>query len=160
MTEKFEQSLKRLQVPCIVINTLKKLKTVLPPLKPPVEKFLKSKVVYKISCSRCDVCYVRQTTRHLITCFKEHKRSGPMGAHMRSCNEILTTENVNIIAKTNRSANHLLTLEALNIKAIKPNLNTEDEYRSRKLTTMFLSTSLLIVYHFKFSQPQETREKT
>ena len=83
-----------------------------------------------------------------------------MGAHMRSCNEILTTENVNIIAKTNRSANRLLTLEALNIKAIKPNLNTEDEYRSRKLTTMFLSTSLLIVYHFKFSQPQETREKT
>ena len=103
VTEKFEQSLQRLQVPCIMINTLKKLKTVLPSLKPPVEKFLKSKVVYKISCSRCDACYVGQTTRHLITRVKEHKRSGPVGAHMRSCNELLTMENVNIIAKTNRS---------------------------------------------------------
>ena len=134
VTEKFEQSLQRLRVPCIMINTLKKLKTVLPSLKLPVEKFLKSKVVYKISCSRCDACYVGQTTRHLITRVKEHKRSGPVGAHMRSCNELLTMENVNIIAKTNRSANHLMTLEALNIKAIKPNLNTKDEYRSRTLT--------------------------
>ena len=116
-----------------MINTLKKLKTVLPSLKPYVEKFLiKSNIVYKISCSRCDACYVRQSTRHLITRFKEHKKNGPVGdTHeelQRNINNGNIIYNVNIIAKTNRSANHLMTLEALNIKAIKPNLNTKDEY--------------------------------
>ena len=104
----------------------------MPSVKPPVEKLLKSKVVYKIPCSRCDACYVGQTTRHLITRFKEHKKNGPVGAHIRSCGDI-TSGNVDILDRTNRSAGHLMTLEALHIKAIKPCLNTNDEYKSRAL---------------------------
>ena len=49
-------------VPGKVIFTLRKLKTVLPSLKEPVERNLKSGVVYKITCSHCEVCYVSKTT--------------------------------------------------------------------------------------------------
>ena len=45
-TDKFEISLKRIKAPCKVIKTLRKLKTVLPSLKPSIEKELKSNVVY------------------------------------------------------------------------------------------------------------------
>ena len=105
----------------------------MPSLTTPVEKLLKSKVVYKISCSRCNACHVGQTTRHLITRFKEHKSNGPVGAHIRSCGDI-TSDNVDILDRTNRSAGHLMTLKALHIKAIKLCLNTKDEHKSRTLT--------------------------
>ena len=132
-TDKFIESLNRLNAPCKVISTIKKLKTILPPLKAATEKSLKSKVVYHIKCSRCDACYVGQTARHLITRFNEHTRNGPVASHIKSCNRV-TMENVTILARTNRSITHLMTLEALHIKAIKPNLNTKDEYKSRTLT--------------------------
>ena len=74
VSEKFEGALKRLKVPCKVIFTLKKLKMDLSSLKPPVEKCFKSRVVYKIWCSQCNSCYVGQTSRHVITRLKEHKR--------------------------------------------------------------------------------------
>ena len=65
------------------ITTIKKLKTCLPSLKVSVDKFIQSKVVYKISCSRCEACYVGQTARHLITRTKEHFRNGPVATHIR-----------------------------------------------------------------------------
>ena len=71
--DSFESSLKKLKVPCKIIFTSKKLKMDLPSLKPPVEKCLKSRVVYKICCSRCQSCYVGQTIRHLITRLKDTK---------------------------------------------------------------------------------------
>ena len=37
-TEEYAQALHRIKAPCRVIMTLRKLKTVLPSLKPPVEK--------------------------------------------------------------------------------------------------------------------------
>ena len=43
---------------CKVIITLRKLKTVTPTLKPSVEMFLRSKVVYEITCPCCNACYV------------------------------------------------------------------------------------------------------
>ena len=133
VTEKFEQALKRIQAPCKMIQTIRKLKTILPSLKAPVEKPLKSMVVYKICCSRCDACYVGQTTRHLITRFKEHLQKGPIKSHIKNCNKI-TIDDVEIITRTNRNSFFLMTLEALHIKDIKPDLNTKDEYRSRTLT--------------------------
>ena len=133
VTTKFEQSLKRINAPVIFVSTIRKLKTCLPSRKAPIEKFLKSGVVYKIKCSRCDACYVGQTVRHLITRFKEHLRSGPVANHIKLCGDI-TIDDVEIIAQTSKSESHLMTLEALCIKAIKPNLNTKDEYKSRTLT--------------------------
>ena len=48
-----------------------------------------------------------------------------------------TMNNVNIVASSLKSSNHLMTLEALLINDIKPSLNTKDEYRSRALVIKF-----------------------
>ena len=134
VTENFERSLQRVNAPCKIISTIRKLKTVLPSLKPPVEKSMKSGLVYQITCSRCQSCYVGQTVRHLLTRLKEHKRAGtPVGNHFRNCDTSLTIDDVKIIATSCKSNYHLMTLEALCIKTIKPAINTKDEYKSRTL---------------------------
>ena len=133
-TEHFARALHNCQAPCTVVMTLRKLKTVMPSLKPPVEKDLRSGVVYQITCSRCQACYVGQTGRHLITRFREHKsRKGPVKTHFAQCQVAVEMNNVEILASTQKGERHLLTLEALFIRDIKPVLNTQDEYRSRTL---------------------------
>ena len=133
-TEQLAQSLHKCQAPCSVIMTLRKLKTVTPSLKPPVENFLKSRVVYKITCPRCNACYVGQTSRHLKTRFSEHKNnSGPVKKHFAQCDIPLTNECVAILRSTIKSEDHLLTLEALYIKELQPSLNTKEEYKRKIL---------------------------
>ena len=118
--------------------TLRKLKTVMPSLKPPVEKALRSGVVYQISCPRCKACYVGQTGRHLTTRFKEHQsKKGPVKTHFSECGVPLELDMVEILASSQRSEQHRLTLEALFIREIKPSLNTKDEYRNRELRIRF-----------------------
>ena len=58
VSEKFESLLRKIKAPVKVVFVLKKLKTLLPSLKPNVEKPYKSGVVYKIECPRCKACYV------------------------------------------------------------------------------------------------------
>ena len=72
-TEHFAKALHNCKAPCRLVMTLRKLKTVMPSLKPEVESEFRSSVVYKISCPRCQACYVGQTVRHLQTRYKEHK---------------------------------------------------------------------------------------
>ena len=80
ITEEFQLTLKHLEVPWVVVSTMRKLRSVLPPLKPVVEKCLKSRVVYKITCSQCSSYYVGQTDHHVSTRFKEYiQRSRPIG---------------------------------------------------------------------------------
>jgi hypothetical protein len=134
VSEKFERSLKKLQTPCKVVFTLRKIKTALPSLKPTIEKSLKSKVVYRIDCPCCEACYVGQTSRHLLYRIREHRRkTAPVGAHFLACGADLEISNVKVIASTYKSLSYLMTLEALFIKEIKPCLNTKDEFRSRAL---------------------------
>ncbi len=134
VTDQFERTLKRINAPVRFISTIKKLKSTLPSLKAPIEKSIKSGVVYQIICSRCQACYVGQTVRHLITRVKEHKRSStPVGMHFEKCNALLTIDDVKILARSNKSEYHLMALEALHIQAIKPSINTKDEYKSRSL---------------------------
>ena len=52
-----------------IIFTLKKLKTVLPQLKPQIPRMLRSGNVYQIDCPGCNARYVGQTVRHLQTRF-------------------------------------------------------------------------------------------
>jgi len=85
--DKFKQSLRKCHVPCKVIFTLRKLKA----LKPPVDKSLRSSLVYQICCPRCNACYVGQICRDLLIRFKEHRRS-PM------CHCELSIDDVNILA--------------------------------------------------------------
>jgi len=71
VTEKFKYSLKTMELPIKVILTLRKLKTVLPSLKPSVDKSFKSGIVYQITCPRCNSRNVGQSVRHLLTRIKE-----------------------------------------------------------------------------------------
>jgi len=133
-TEDYTRALHKINAPCVIIMTLRKLKTVLPSLKPSVEKLMKSGVVYQLTCPRCSACYVGQTGRHMQTRFKEHlQREGPMKSHLTQCNTSLTEEHVEILQTTSRGEGFLLTLEALHIRERKPSINTKDEYRSREL---------------------------
>ena len=132
-TEHYAHALHNLEVPCTVVMTLRKAKTVLPSLKPPVEKELRSGVVYKIECPRCQACYVGQTVRHLKTRIADHRSRGPVKEHFLKCDSEISFEYIDILASTNQGENHLLTLEALQIKDLKPSINTKDEFRSRAL---------------------------
>ena len=114
--------------------TLRKLKTVLPSLKEPVMKMLKSGVVYKIICPSCSASYVGETTRHLQVRFKEHiQRAGPMKTHLSNCKTTLAEKDIDILQTTSRGEAFLLTLEALHQREIKPAINTKEEYKSREL---------------------------
>ena len=85
-TEDYARALHKIEAPCTIIMTLRKLKTVLPSLKTPVEKMLRSGVVYKRKCPRCFACYVGQTSRHLQSRFREHlNNQGPMKSHLSQC---------------------------------------------------------------------------
>ena len=135
-TENFAKALHRCGAPCTVVMTLRKLKTVLPSLKPSVEKEIRSGVVYKIDCSRCNACYVGCTTRHLKTRISEHRtqKKKTMAKHLKECQTTITYDNVEILASTSRGQNYLEILEALYIRQHNPQINTKDEYRSRELT--------------------------
>ena len=140
-TEDYARALHKIKAPCIIIMTLKKLKMVLPSLKPPVEKLIKSGVVYELTCPRCSACYVGQTGRQLQHRFKEHLlRAGPVKTHLASCRTTLDENDVKILQSTSRGEAFLLTLEALHIRERKPTINTRDEYRSRELIIGLWST--------------------
>ena len=138
MTEHYALDLHKINVPCRVVMTLRKLKTVLPSRKPPVERMLKSNVVYKIVCPRCEACYVGKTSRQLTRRFTEHiGKRGVTKPHMQNCNVVLEEKDIEILGSHSKSETHLLTLEALFINEIKPTLNTKDEYKRRILTLKF-----------------------
>ena len=137
-SEDYARSLHKSRAPCTVIFTLRKLKTVLPSLKPAVEKNLRSGVVYRIQCAKCSNAYVGQTARHILTRFKEHlKPSAAVAKHMATCSTKCTMEDVKVLASSARGEAHLLTLEALFIEELKPQINTKEEWKSRQLTIKF-----------------------
>ena len=117
--------------------TMRKVKTILPSLKPQIPRMLQSNVVYEIKCTGCNSSYVGQTTRHLQKRFKEHTGNvGPMKYHFEQCNVTPEDNMISILGKAT-SLPRLLTLEALYIKELNPSINTKDEYRSRTLTLKF-----------------------
>ena len=139
-SEHYARALHNIQAPCKVIMTLRKLKTVLPSLKPPVEWSFRSDVIYQITCPRCQVRYVGQTDRHVITRFGEHKdRDAPVANHFTGCGVSVEKENIEILASTIKSVSHLKILEALYIRELKPFLNTQlkKDYSSRRLRIKF-----------------------
>ena len=137
ISDEFRNSLRKINALCQVVFKTKKLKTVLPSLKPSVPTSFKSSLVYKIQCPRCSACYVGYTRRHLISRVKEHGQPRkPVARHMEACNHNLDMDDVSILARSTRTKNveaHLLTLEALFIAQLKPSINTRDEYKSHEL---------------------------
>ena len=111
ITEDYVHALPRLKAP---ILTFRKLKNVLPHMKETIEIALKSRLVYKLVCSRCGACYVGQTDRHLLTRLLDHlKPSQPVGKHTRLCEVsmyISDKDNVSVLQSTNRCLVYLMTL--------------------------------------------------
>ena len=124
-----------MDAPIIPILTMRKIKTVLPPLKSEIPKSLMSNIVYKTKCSGCDASYVGYTTRHIKTRCSEHRSSnGTIKHHKGSCgNDIATEETTEILHRSTKGMVHLSILEALYIREIRPTLNTRDEFRGRLL---------------------------
>jgi len=134
-TEDYARALHKCEAPVKIVMTLRKLKTTMPSLKPQVEKELRSGTVYRIQCPSCEACYVGQTSRHLLTRYKEHTRpSAPVRQHFDGCAAHLSFEHMDTLKSSARGEAHLLTMEALFIEELKPSINTRDEYRSRALT--------------------------
>ena len=69
-----------------VVFTTRKLDSDLPSLKSAFSNHLKSRVVDKLSGSRCISTYVGQTNRHLTTRIEKHKKAdSPVGLHLQQC---------------------------------------------------------------------------
>ena len=116
VTDDYCRALRKIDAPCQPVLTLRKLKTVLPSLKPTIEKRIRSHIVYLITCPRCKSCYIGASCRCLGVRFGEHKRpSQPVGKHSKRCNALqdISMEDVKILASTTRSEQYLFTLEAL-----------------------------------------------
>ena len=119
------------------IFTTRKLKTCLSSLKTSFARKLRSKVVYKLTCSECNATYVDQTVRPLATRVNEHRKGdSPVGQHLLECNKEVggTAELKSEIIDQTANSHKLLTLEALHIWRERPKINTRDEVRSRELT--------------------------
>ena len=93
-TEDYARALHRSNAPCTVVMTLRKLRTVMPSLKPPIEKEIRSGIVYKFTCLRCQACYVGCTSRHLKTRADEYrtKKSQPIAKYSKICKELPLVE--------------------------------------------------------------------
>ena len=135
-TEAYARALHRVKAPCNIVLTLRKLKTVLPSLKPQIEKHIRSCIVYSFQCPRCEARYVGATTRHLYIRIGEHMCPSQIaGKHFKTCRaKRITTADVEILAATTRKGEYLWTLEALFIRELMPTINTRDEWKSKELT--------------------------
>ena len=101
-----------------VVFTTRKLESCLSSLNSAFSNDLKSRVVYKLSCSGCTSTYVEETVRHLTARIEEHKKAdSPVGLHLQQCQ--FEGNRVDLSWKiTDRSNNRtkLLTLEAIHIR--------------------------------------------
>ena len=118
-----------------IIFTTGKLKTCLPSLKNSFACELRSKVVYKLTCSECNSTYVGQTVRHFATRVDEHRNS-PVGQPLLECDKEVggTAELKSEIIDQTANTHKLLILEALHIWRERPMINTRDEFRSQDFT--------------------------
>ena len=92
-------------------------------VKDPVPKELRSHVVYKFTCARCNACYVGETHRHFCTRVHEHLRdkSSHIYKHLEQseeCREACSSECFKIIDQGNSFTIKLR--EAMHIKWVKP----------------------------------------
>ena len=126
-------------VPIKIVFTLRKLKTVTPSLKQPVEMNLKSGVVYKLTCPCCTACYVGATSRHLQVRFKEHvgRKSSAVAKHLEICDIAGHEMDVEVLCTLLHGEVHLFTLEALWIRQLKQKINVKDEFKGRELVIKF-----------------------
>ena len=137
-TDRFIHKLRKSEAPITPVLTTRKLRTCLPSLKAETPMDIRSRVVYKVTCSGCSSCYVGSTTQHLTTRIQQHRINGrPVKRHFDKCGTRVGIQQTEILDFTTRSDSILLSLEALYIRELQPKINTRDEYRSRELSLRF-----------------------
>ena len=138
-SEKYASDIKKTGVPVRIIFTLRKLKTVTPSLKEPVEHGLRSGIVYKLSCPRCSACYVGATSRHLQVRLGEHtsRKKGAVYKHLSTCAAACQENDMRVLCASRQGEVHLFTMEALWIRQLKPSINVKDEFKRRELVIKF-----------------------
>ena len=137
-TDRYIGKLRKAEAPILPVLTTRKLRSCLPSLKVQSSTSLRSRVVYRITCSGCNSCYVGATTQHLTTRVQQHRVKGtPVRKHFDTCKQKVNMDQTEIVDCTIRGDEVLLALEALHIRELNPQINTRDEYRSRKLTLKF-----------------------
>ena len=137
VTEDFCRALKNCNAPANPVLTLRKLKTIMPSLKPTVEKKIRSDLVYKIICPRYQAFYIGCTHQYLTCRFQDHRKpSRAVGKHLRNCDalNLVGVDDIEILGQSTRGSQYLLTLEALWQEELRPTINTKEEWRSRELT--------------------------
>ena len=100
---------------------------------------LRSNVVYKFSCGRCNATYYGETCRHLSIRVGEHSGVSPLTGkkskpktttaikdHMLFCDHVVSLEDFKILASSN-SEFHLKIKESLLISRDKPELNRNEK---------------------------------
>ena len=100
---------------------------------------LRSNVVYKFLCGRCNATYYGETCQHLNIRFGEHSGVSPLTRkkskakkttaikdHMLFCNHVVSLEDFKILASSN-SEFHLKIKESLLILRDKPELNRNEK---------------------------------
>ena len=91
-------------------------------------------MVYELTCNGCKFIYAGQTCRHITTRVEElAKADTPMGIQAIECNGDNTAFQWKILDQCGMQSN-LMTLEALEIRTLKPAISTRDHYRTRELT--------------------------
>ena len=78
--------------------------------------------------------YVKNQTPSLTPSYSEkYIWDRKWKTHFGKCDNALTKDCIEVLASTQKTEVHLITLEALFIKEIEPTINTKDEYRQRTL---------------------------
>ena len=101
---------------------------------------LRSNVVYKFSCGRCNATYYGETCRHLNVRVGEHSGISPLTGkkskarkttavkdHMLFCDHVVSLDDFKILTSSN-SEFHLKIKESLLISRDKPELNRNEKY--------------------------------
>ena len=99
---------------------------------------LRSNVVYKFSCGRCNATYYRETCQHLSVRVGKHlgvshltgkksksKKSTAVKYHMLFCDHIVSIDDFKILA-TSDSDFHVMVKESLLISRDEPILNKNE----------------------------------
>ena len=98
--------------------------------KDPIPENLLSMVVYRFKCANCNVCYVGETSRHLITRIGEHLSSDKAShiyKHLQGSLECKNACNNTCFSVLDHAATpySLKLKEAIHISFLKPELNKQ-----------------------------------
>ena len=102
-------------------------------MKSSFDKNLKSHVVDKVTSNRCNSTDVGQTIRHVSKRISKHQnKDSAAGQQLVEC--CGTAHNIErVILNACRGVEKLQTIKAMDIKKLKPQLNTLDGYQLREL---------------------------